>query len=130
MKPLIRPSLAALLAVTVAVAPIAAQAEWRRIAPLTGEQRAQVRQTMVARGDLARLIDHYIPYFKVAATESTVMVCSLRYGAFECWQESRGRVCPTSVEIRVDGVPSPATVPITCFGPDTSGECECDFASQ
>ncbi len=118
---------AALAAVILFLTPIAAQAEWRRIARLSAEQQGQVRLALTQRGDLARLIDRYIPYFKVRATDRRITVCSVRYGHFECWEENRGQYCPSEIEIQVEGVPSPARVPITCIGPDASGECECDF---
>ncbi len=118
-------------AVILALAPLAAQAEWRRIARLSPEQWSAVRQTLSQRGRLAPLMDRYIPYFSVPAQENRVLVCEHRgLPGLDCWVESRGSVCPSSVEVRIQGVPTPAQVPVTCIGPDATGTCECDFTPQ
>jgi len=109
--------------------PLPAQAEWRRIATLSERHWAGIRQAAVRRGPLSPLLNEAIPYFKVPAQDAEVLVCENRgLPGLECWIESRGRTCPSEVEVRIPGVPTPARVPVTCIGPDVAGECECDFA--
>lgn len=123
--------LALSLAVVLIVLPLAAQAEWRRVARLSAQQWGEIRQTAIARGRVDRLLDRYVPYFQVPAQENRVMVCEHRGTlGLDCWTEARGQRCPSEVEVRIPGVPSPARVPVTCIGPDATGMCECDFTTQ
>ena len=124
-----RPFLTAAVAAALIAVPLTASAEWRRVARLTADQWAEIRRTAVARGRVDRLLDRYIPFFQVPAQEDRVVICENRGTlGLDCWTESRGQRCPSTVEVRIPGVPSPARVPVTCIGPDAAGMCECDFA--
>ena len=119
-----------ILSIGLIVAPLAAQAEWRRVARLSAQHWAEIRQTAMARGRVDRLLDRYVPYFAVPAQSNEVLVCEHRgLPGLDCWVEQRGLRCPSEVEVRIPGVPSPARVPVTCIGPDARGNCECDFTA-
>lgn len=120
----------ALLTVCLIALPLDAAAEWRRAATLSAAQWAEIRQAAVARGRVARLVERHIPRFLLVANENRVVICNLGPQGLDCFTDIRGRQCPSTVEVRIEGAASPANIPITCTGPDAQGICDCDFTPQ
>ena len=118
------------LAIVLTLAPLSARAEWRPVTRLTSAQITILGQTARARRDLSAILNDYVPNFAVPPTRRQISVCRVTFGgALECWTEQRFDVCPTEIELQIPGVPTPTRVPVTCVGPNASGDCECDFTA-
>lgn len=65
--------------------------------------------------------------FKVPAIPRTEVVCKMGPSGINCYESLVDMKCPTAVEVLLpDG--SRTTAPVDCTGPNSQGECDCDFS--
>ncbi len=63
--------------------------------------------------------------FKTPGLSTTRIRCKLNPNGIKCFEVLEVRRCPDAVEV---DTPSGTTMaPVDCTGPDSNGECDCDF---
>ena len=70
-----------------------------------------------------------VPYgFKVPALATTQIICKLNPEGLRCFESLASLRCPEAVEVQTPG--GTTVVPVNCTGPDSEGNCDCDFAQN
>jgi hypothetical protein len=118
---------AVLLVACLGVGPASAQDSQRilRGQPVTTEltpQMSQQLQSLFRTGEEPTALP-----FTVPANFQTEIVCRPTQGGLQCAPVVSRIECPTHVTFEDPATGQNVTVDVVCSGPDSQGQCDCDF---